>query len=323
VLIPGIMEHIERAGVHSGDSMAVYPPITLTEEERETIVDYTTRIGLALGVRGLMNIQYVIVNQSRPFNLTVPVDRGLTDVYIIEVNPRSSRTVPFISKVTGIPMVKLATNVMLGKTIREQGHEGGLQPEPPMVSVKAPVFSMSKLTGVDTYLGPEMKSTGEVMGIDATFGGAFAKAQVAAGTVLPLEGTAFLSVPADEFAGLLPVARRLATLGFRLIGTRGTAGLLGDAGLSAEVVKKVQEGSPNVVDVIQSGQVALVVNTPAGADSYHDSFPLRRAALDCRVPYFTSLAAAAAAAGAIELLRTGPLAVVPLQARLPNAAGPP
>jgi carbamoyl-phosphate synthase large subunit len=240
-------------------------------------------------------------------------------VYVLEVNPRASRTVPFVSKAVGMAFAKIAARCMVGRSLAEQGV--GAPGVPRHVSVKESVFPFIKFPGVDTVLGPEMKSTGEVMGIDATFGGAFAKAQIAAGTLLPLEGTAFLSVPAEEFAALLPVARRLASLGFRLLGTRGTAGRLAESGLVADVVSKVQEGSPNVVDVIQGGLVAVVVNTPAGADSYRNSFPLRRAALESRVPYFTSLAAAAAAAGAIELLRQGPLGVMSLQARLPDRAG--
>ena len=185
VLIPGIMEHVERAGVHSGDSMAIYPGVTLTEDEVDTIVDYTTRIGRALEVRGLMNIQYVVVGDGSPYRSpSAAADNGTggsTEIYVIEVNPRSSRTIPFISKVTGVPMVRLAVKAMLGRTLKEEGYEGGLWKRQKLVAVKAPVFSMSKLTGVDTYLGPEMKSTGEVMGIDTEFTPAVAKALMAAG----------------------------------------------------------------------------------------------------------------------------------------------
>jgi len=301
VVVGGIMEHIERAGVHSGDSACSLPPYSIPPAVQDDIGQQAIALATELGVRGLMNVQFAVKD-------------GV--VYVLEVNPRASRTVPFVAKAVGRPLAKIAARCMVGRSLSEQG-VGPVGP-PAHVSVKESVFPFIKFPGVDTVLGPEMKSTGEVMGIDATFGGAFAKAQIAAGTLLPLQGTAFLSVPPEEFSTLLPVARRLAALGFRLLGTRGTAERLGQAGLSVAVVNKVQEGSPHVADVIRGGEVALVVNTPAGADSYRNSFPLRRAALESRVPYFTSLAAAAAAAGAIELLRQGPLGVLPLQLRLPD-----
>ncbi len=206
VLIPGIMEHIERAGVHSGDSMAVYPGLGLTPEETATIVDYTTRIGLAMNVRGLMNVQFVITHLN-----------GQSKVYILEVNPRGSRTVPFLSKVTGVPMVDVAVNVMLGKTLKEQGYESGLRPARPLVAIKAPVFSMSKLIGVDTYLGPEMKSTGEVMGIDHDMKGALIKALIAAGLALPPEGSILLSIADRDKAEALPIIRKLHAIGYHLV----------------------------------------------------------------------------------------------------------
>ncbi|MCH8849167.1 MAG: carbamoyl-phosphate synthase large subunit, partial [Chloroflexi bacterium] len=300
VLIPGIMEHIERAGVHSGDSMAVYPAPTLTSAERDTIVDYTTRIGLALGVRGLMNVQYVIMNESRPWGLTVAADAGLSAVYVIEVNPRSSRTVPFISKVTGIPLVRLATNAMLGRSLKDQGYTGGLQPEPPMVSVKAPVFSMSKLRGVDTYLGPEMKSTGEVMGIDTTLRPAVAKALEAAGLMLPSSGALLITIADRDKAEAVPWLKLLGEQGYRLYATGGTAALMRRLGLEVTEVAKVGEPEPNSYSIVADGTVDGVVNTVAEvAVAMRDGFEIRRAATERRIPCYTSLDTARAAIEAV------------------------
>ena len=296
VLIPGIMEHIERAGVHSGDSMAVYPAMSLSEHERDAIVDYTTRIGLALGVLGLMNVQYVIMNESRPWGLTVPVDSGLSSVYVIEVNPRSSRTVPFISKVTDIPMVKLATNVMLGSSLSDQGYKGGLQPAPPMVSVKAPVFSMAKLLGVDTLLGPEMKSTGEVMGIDTEFRPAVAKALQAASLMLPASGSLLITIADRDKAEAVPWLKLLGEAGYRLYATSGTARLMRSLGLSVEEVGKLGDEAPNSYSVIADGTVGGVVNTVAEvAAALRDGFEIRRAAAERRIPCYTSMDTARAA----------------------------
>jgi carbamoyl-phosphate synthase large subunit len=287
VLIPGIMEHIERAGVHSGDSMAVYPPINLTQDEIDTVVDYTQRIGLALQVHGLMNIQYVIV-------------RG--DVFVLEVNPRSSRTVPFISKVTGVPLVRLAANVMLGRSLGAQGYDGGLWPAQPLVAVKAPAFSMSKLIGVDTYLGPEMKSTGEVMGVDYTFPPALAKAILSAELALPAGGGMLLSIADRHKDEAVPIIRLLAEGGFRLYATEGTAVMLEQIGLAVEqVTKRLNEGHPNVVDVIRDHTVDGVINIPEGrlTGTLRDGFHIRRAAAERRIPCFTSLDTARAAAEAL------------------------
>jgi carbamoyl-phosphate synthase large subunit len=296
VLIPGIMEHVERAGVHSGDSMAVYPSVSLSDAERETLVDYTTRIGLALGVRGLMNIQYVIINQSRPFGLTVAADRGNSSVYVIEVNPRSSRTVPFISKVTEIPLVQLATNVMLGQALSQQDRTGGLQPEPPMVSVKAPVFSMSKLTGVDTYLGPEMKSTGEVMGIDTRLRPALAKALIAANLMLPPAGALLVTIADRDKAEAVPWLKSLARLEYRLYATAGTAALIRGLGIEVTEVGKVGEAEPNSYSIVADRTVDGVVNTIAEvAASRRDGFEIRRAASEQRIPCYTSMDTAKAA----------------------------
>ena len=280
VLIPGVMEHIERAGVHSGDSIAVYPGMNLTEYEISTIVDYATRIGLALEIKGLLNIQMVIMREN-----------GSSLIYVLEVNPRASRTVPFISKVTGVPVVRVATKVMAGISLEEQGYRGGLWKRRKLVGIKAPVFSMAKLIGVDNYLGPEMKSTGEVMGIDYTFEAALVKALLAAGLMLPQEGSLLLSIADRDKAESLPLVKRLHALHYGLYATEGTAAMIQAVGLPVKMVtKKLSEGHPNVVDVIQDGSVDGVVNTITGRSvAMKDGFNIRRAAVERRIPCFTSL----------------------------------
>ena len=292
VFIPGIMEHIERAGVHSGDSMAVYPGVNLTEQEVETIVDYTVRIGLGLKVKGLMNIQFVIMPG---------ITAQESSVYVLEVNPRSSRTIPFISKVTGVPMVNVATKVMLGKSLKEQGYKTGLRERQKLVGIKAPVFSMSKLYGVDTYLGPEMKSTGEVMGIDYTFDAALTKVLLAAGLMLPPQGAILLSIADRDKPEALPIIRKLASIGYKLYATEGTAAMIEAAGLPVKIItKKLSEGHPNVVDVINQGTVAGVLNTVTGDRiPLRDGFEIRRAAAEKRIPCFTSLDTARAVVEAL------------------------
>jgi carbamoyl-phosphate synthase large subunit len=291
VLIPGIMEHIERAGVHSGDSIAVYPALNLTQDEVNTIVEYTTRIGRALEVKGLMNIQFVIM----------PGNGGKSSIYVLEVNPRASRTIPFISKVTGVPMVRIATKVMLGTSLKEQGYTGGLWRRRKLVGIKAPVFSMSKLTGVDTYLGPEMKSTGEVMGIDYTFESALAKALIAAGLMLPGHGNLLFSIADKNKKEALPIIHGFYSLGYGLYATEGTANFIESQGIKVnKVTKKLGEGHPNVVDVINDGSVAGVVNTITGGRvPLQDGFHIRRAAAEHRIPCFTSLDTARVALQAI------------------------
>jgi len=281
VLIPGIMEHIERAGVHSGDSMAVYPPINLTEAEIKTIVEYTVRIGLELKIKGLMNIQFVIMPSS---------DKG-SAVYVLELNPRASRTIPFISKVTGVPMVKVATKVMLGKTLEEQGYSTGLREKQRLVGIKAPVFSMSKLAGVDTYLGPEMKSTGEVMGIDHTYDAALAKALQAAGLMLLPQGAILFSIADRDKPEALPIIKKFAEIGCKLYATEGTAKAIESAGLPVTMIpKKLSEGHPNVIDIIIDNTVSGIVNTITGGRiALKDGFRIRRAAAERRIPCFTSL----------------------------------
>src|SRR5213593_738195 len=296
VVIGGIMEHIERAGVHSGDSACSLPPYTLDAEVQAEIRRQTVALARELAVVGLMNVQFAVKARV---------------VYVLEVNPRASRTVPFVSKAIGVPLAKVAARCMVGRSLAAQGFTREIVPA--HVNVKEAVFPFIKFPGVDTVLGPEMKSTGEVMGIDGSFGAAFAKAQIAAGTLLPARGQAFISVPSVDYEGVVPVARRLAGAGFALLATRGTAAHLGGAGLAVRVVNKVSEGGPHIVDALRRGEVALVVNTPAGADSQRDAFHIRRTALECRVPYFTTLAAAAAAAEGIDLMGRGPFTVCPLQ----------
>ncbi len=297
-LIPGLMQHIERAGVHSGDSIAVYPAIDLTQHEVDTIVVYTQRLGPALGVKGLMNIQYVIMRAEARSDGSQPD----SNVYVIEVNPRASRTIPFISKVTDVPMVRLAVQVMLGKTLRELGYKPGLCSRQKLVAVKAPVFSMSKLIGVDTHLGPEMKSTGEVMGVDYTFEAALAKALLAADMSLPKQGAILLSLADRTKAEALPMVRDLTKAGYRIYATEGTAAMIRAIGLAVErVPKRIEEGHPNVVDVIHDGLVNAVINTPEGrlTETLRDGFDIRRAAAEKRIPCFTSIDTAAAAVSAL------------------------
>lgn len=296
VVIGGIMEHIELAGVHSGDSACSLPPRSLSHAVQEEIRRQTVALARELHVIGLMNVQYAIKSG---------------DVYVLEVNPRASRTVPFVSKAIGAPLAKIAARVMAGKTLREIGFTKEIIPA--HISVKEAVFPFIKFPGVDTVLGPEMKSTGEVMGIDTSFPMAFAKSQIAAGTLLPVQGAALLSVRDADKAAALPVARRLVESGFTLIATEGTATFLRNAGIQVETVNKVAEGSPHVVDAIRDGKVSLVINTIDGARSLEDSFSIRRSALECRVPYSTTIAGAGAVAEGIAQLRSGLLTVRPLQ----------
>ena len=296
VVIGGIMEHIELAGVHSGDSACSLPPRSLSQKVQSAIRHQTVSLAKELRVVGLMNIQFAVKGKA---------------IYVLEVNPRASRTVPFVSKATGVPLAKMAARVMAGKTLHELGFTQEVVPT--YMSVKEAVFPFIKFPGVDTILGPEMKSTGEVMGIDESFAMAFAKSQIAAGTILPIDGKVFLSVRDHDKEALLPVARLLIESGFSVVATRGTAAYLRNAGLTVEVVNKVQEGSPHIVDAIRAGAIAVVMNTTEGAQAVADSFSIRRSALECRVPYFTTIAGAAAAAEGIARLRQGLLTVKPLQ----------
>ena len=307
VLIPGIMEHVERAGVHSGDSMAIYPAINLSPAEVETIVDYTTRIGLALGGRGLMNVQFVIHGGGAYRSPTTPQNENeSTTTYIIEVNPRGSRTIPFISKLTGVPVAKLATRVMLGDTLREQGYSGGLWPAQDLVGIKAPVFSMAKLVGVDWHLGPEMKSTGEVMGVDHGFQMALTKALMAANLEIKPETGVLLSIADQHKAEAVSLIRDLSKAGCRLYATEGTAAMISAMGLSVSMTtKRLSEGHPNVVDVIEDGSVSTVVNTITGSpEVMRDGFYIRRAAVERHIPCFTSMDTARAAAESLSVEAT-------------------
>ncbi len=296
VVIGGIMEHIERAGVHSGDSACSLPPKSIPAAVQDEIRRQTVALARELAVVGLMNVQFAVKDSV---------------VYILEVNPRASRTVPFVSKAIGRPLAKIAARVMVGRKLRDLGVVGELVPT--HVSVKEAVFPFLKFPGVDTLLGPEMKSTGEVMGIDSSFGLAFAKAQIGAGTVLPLSGKVFVSVLDGDKAALLPIARKLVACGFTLIATSGTAEHLERSGLAVERVNKVREGSPHSVDALRRGEIAMVINTPEGVAASLDSFSIRRTALERLVPYFTTMAGAEAAAEGIEMLQKGALGVRALQ----------
>ena len=287
VLIPGIMEHIERAGVHSGDSFAVYPGVNLFPEEVNTIVDYTTRIALGLNARGLINIQYVIHGGR---------------IFVLEVNPRSSRTVPFLSKATGVPMVKLATGIMLGKSLADQGYEGGLWPRQPLTAVKAPVFSMAKLRGVEVNLGPEMKSTGEVMGIDRTFESAFFKALIASGMAIPPHGSILISLADEDKGTSVDWLTSLARMGYKLYATEGTASFIERSGIPVQMVtKRIGRGSPNVMELILDSVVDAVINTPGPADKeILDGLAIRRAAVERGIPCITSVDTARTMIAAME-----------------------
>jgi carbamoyl-phosphate synthase large subunit len=296
VVIGGIMEHIEEAGIHSGDSSCVVPPFICPERHLNTIRDYTRRIARALKVVGLMNVQFATKDDV---------------VYVLEVNPRASRTVPYLSKATGVSLAKIAAWGRAGRPLAELGLTSDL--EVAGVFVKSPVFPFVRFPGVDTILGPEMKSTGEVMGGSSSFGVAFAKAQLAVGQRLPDGGTAFVSVNNDDKANLVPIARDLSELGFRLIATRGTAAYLRSYGLQVDVVYKVNEGRPNIADEIVNRKVDLVVNTPLGRESFFDDRAVRRAAMMHEVPCITTLTGAAAAVSAIRALRQQGVGVRALQ----------
>jgi carbamoyl-phosphate synthase large subunit len=296
VVIGGIMEHIEEAGIHSGDSSCVVPPFICPERHLATIRDHTRRIARALQVVGLMNVQYAIKDNV---------------VYVLEVNPRASRTVPYLSKASGVPLAKIAARVMAGRTLAELGFTKDI--EVAGVFVKSPVFPFVRFPGVDTILGPEMRSTGEVMGGSSSFGVAFAKAQLSVGQRLPETGTAFVSVNNDDKANLVPIARDLAELGFRLIATRGTAAYLRAYGLDVDVVFKVNEGRPNVADEIVNGNVHIVINTPLGRESFFDDRAVRRAAMMHEVPCITTLTGAAACVSAIRAMREQGVGVRALQ----------
>jgi carbamoyl-phosphate synthase large subunit len=297
VVIAGIMQHIEEAGIHSGDSSCVLPAVGLSEKTLETLRTYTRKLALALKVVGLVNLQFAIQRDSQ----------GNDNVYVIEVNPRASRTVPYVSKATGVPLAKIAARLMTGRTLRdllpEQVASGRDLDVGSHYYVKSPVFPWSKFAGVDTVLGPEMKSTGEVMGVAPSFGEAFAKAQLSAGQHLPTGGTIFFSVNDHDKPAAIELARRYVNLGFKIVATQGTADALESAGLVVERVFKVMEGRPNAVDLIKGERIQLIINTPHGQDPYFDEKSIRRAAVLARVPTITTLAAAQAAAEGIAAMQ--------------------
>ncbi|HTO39869.1 MAG TPA: carbamoyl-phosphate synthase large subunit [Rhizomicrobium sp.] len=295
VFIAGIMEHIEEAGVHSGDSACAIPPHSLKPEVIKEIERQTVALARALKVRGLMNIQYAVQN---------------AEIFVLEVNPRASRTVPFVAKAVGLPIAAIAARVMAGEKLKDLDLKRTTSKH---IAVKEAVLPFGRFPGVDTVLGPEMRSTGEVMGLDETFGRAFAKSQIGAGLKLPLSGMVFISVKDADKAGVLEPARGLVEMGFTIVATRGTAKLLRDAGIEAKDINKVLEGRPHIVDALKNGEVQLVFNTTEGARALEDSFSIRRTALQMKVPYYTTLAGAAAATQAIAALRTGSLEVAPLQ----------
>ncbi len=296
VIVAGIMEHIELAGVHSGDSACVLPPHTLKEREVESLKEQTRALALALNVVGLINIQFAIKDG---------------EIYVLEVNPRASRTVPFVSKATGVPWAKVAARLMVGRTLKELGIRADRALE--HFAVKEAVLPFIKFSGVDTILGPEMKSTGEVMGIDRTFGLAFAKSQLAANSYLPVKGNVLISVNDKDKQRILPIAGRLQKVGFALMATRGTAEFLSANGLEVGTVYKVNENRPDVVDRVKNNEIALIINTPLGKASVYDEVAIRRAAVEYRIPYITTIAGAEATVGALEALVSGGLEVKCLQ----------
>jgi carbamoyl-phosphate synthase large subunit len=335
VVIGGIMQHIEEAGIHSGDSSCVLPAVDIPEHLLERMREYTFKLARALKVVGLMNVQFAIP-RSGYIDMTsdhVEADalarsggaelRGESGndtggkVYVLEVNPRASRTVPYVSKATGIPMAKIASRLMTGRKLREFLPEFIDQRRDldtgACYYVKSPVFPWNKFPGVDTVLGPEMKSTGEVMGVADNFGEAFAKAQIAAGQKLPTQGTLFISVTDHDKPHVAEVARKFVDMGFKLVATAGTADVIEAAGMACDRVYKVKEGRPNVVDLIKGDRIQLIVNTPAGQDPYFDEKAIRRAAVTARIPTITTLAAARAAAEGIAALQRGEVNVKALQ----------
>jgi carbamoyl-phosphate synthase large subunit len=280
------MEHIEPAGIHSGDSACCLPAVSLTKDCLATIRNWSIQLAKRLEVRGLINLQFAVKDHQ---------------VFIIEANPRASRTVPFVAKATGLPLAKIASQIMAGRSLNELGVLN--EPQPPLQAVKEAVLPFRRFPGADSLLGPEMRSTGEVMGTASSFGMAYAKAELGAGEVLPTAGTVFLSTHDRDKQALSAVAKDLAAQGFALVATTGTARHLRAQGLEVETVLKVHEGRPNVEDAIRSGQIQLIINTPIGRQATHDDRYLRRAALDYQVPTVTTLAGARAAVAAVAALQ--------------------
>ncbi len=286
VLIPGIMEHLERAGVHSGDSISVYPTQSISEIHQEKMIEYTKKIAKELNVIGMINIQFIISND---------------EVYIIEVNPRSSRTVPYISKVTNLPMIDIATRVMFGEKLKDIGFGTGVYKRSEYVCVKMPVFSFEKIKNADTSLGPEMKSTGEVLGVSREFHKATLKAFISSGANVSTKGSILITVRNKDKEEMLPIAQKFFNKGFQIYATSGTANFLASNGIQANVVEKIWEGKDSIIDLIQSGKINFVINTPTkGKESSRDGFKIRRTAVECKIPCFTSLDTVNALYDAIE-----------------------
>jgi carbamoyl-phosphate synthase large subunit len=307
VVIGGVMQHIEDAGIHSGDSACVLPPYLIDQEDIDEMRQHTVALAKALNVVGLINVQYAVKDGQ---------------VYVLEVNPRGSRTVPFVSKAIGVPLASIAARVMLGESLEEIGFTEEVAPA--YISVKEAVFPFNKFREFDPILGPEMRSTGEVMGISDSFGSAFGKAQLAADNVLPTEGAIFITVNDSDKRGVTPIARRFQEMGFRLVATAGTAKYLRARGIPTESVLKIYEGRPNGVDLMLNGEINLLINTPLGKESQRDDYTMRQAAIANHVAYTTTLSAANAACDAILAARSRPPSVLSLQewhARIPREAG--
>jgi carbamoyl-phosphate synthase large subunit len=294
-VVPAVMEHIELAGVHSGDSACVIPPISISKKHIDTISEYTRKIAIELNVRGIMNIQYAIVNDT---------------VYILEANPRASRTVPLVSKICNIPMARLATQVVLGKTIAELNISVRT---PNYFGVKESVFPFNMFPEVDPVLGPEMRSTGEVLGLADSFGMAFYKAQEATQTSLPLQGSVLITIANIDKPSAIEAARLFRDLGFKLFSTDGTRSFLAQHGIETEAIKKIGHGRPDIVDSIKNGKIKLVINTPSGKSSQEDDSYIRKTAIRFKIPYITTMAAAVAAAKGIEARRKKDMDVRSLQ----------
>jgi len=307
VVIGGVMQHIEDAGIHSGDSACVLPPYLIDEDDIQEMREHTVALAKALNVVGLINVQYAIKDRQ---------------VYVLEVNPRGSRTVPFVSKAIGVPLAAIAARVMLGETLDAIGFTEEVAPA--YISVKEAVFPFNKFREFDPILGPEMRSTGEVMGISDSFGSAFGKAQLSADNVLPTEGAIFITVNDSDKRGVTPIARRFHEMGFRLVATSGTAKYLRARGIPTETLLKIYEGRPNGVDLMLNGEIKLMINTPLGKESQRDDYTMRQAAIANHVAYTTTLSAANAASDAILSLRSRAPSVLSLQewhARIPREAG--
>jgi carbamoyl-phosphate synthase large subunit len=308
VVIAGIMQHIEEAGIHSGDSSCVLPAVGIREDTLNVLRTYTRKLALALKVVGLVNLQFAIQRDAN----------DVDHVYVIEVNPRASRTVPYVSKATGVPLAKVAARLMTGRTLRELLPEQVASGKDLEVGthfyVKSPVFPWNKFAGVDTVLGPEMKSTGEVMGVATTFGEAFAKAQLSAGQLLPTAGTVFFSVNDHDKSAVTELAKRYVDLGFKIVATEGTAAVLEvGLGFAIDTVFKVKEGRPNVVDLIKGDRIQLIINTPRGQDTFFDEKAIRRAAVLARIPTITTIAAAQAAVEGIAATQRRQITIHALQ----------